>query len=233
MHAGPGAICPHSQPPPSSARPAPFQLIDFGFARALRPGERTFTLCGTVEYLAPEVVLGRGHAHGVDLWALGVLLYELLVGVTPFAADGGGGDGVGAGELFGQEHEMATCARIVKAKPRFPRSWGEEEQRAKELLKRLVAREPTRRLGVQAHGFGELKDHPWFNADEDLDFQALARQEPVAPWLPDGTGAAAGRHGDIDITHFAEWQPAEEVGDPLAGGGEGGDEYDAALWPGF
>lgn len=69
------------------------QVIDFGFAKQipfyknnqLQP--KSFTLCGTPEYLAPELVLSRGHDKSVDFWALGCLLYELLVGHTPFQVD--------------------------------------------------------------------------------------------------------------------------------------------------
>jgi serine/threonine protein kinase len=62
------------------------KLIDFGLAKNLSEcsNGKTYTLCGTPEYLAPEVILGLGHGRGVDYWALGILLYEMVVGVTPF-----------------------------------------------------------------------------------------------------------------------------------------------------
>ena len=65
------------------------RLIDFGFAKVLRTGAKTFTLCGTPQYLAPEIVTSAGHGLSVDWWAFGVLMYEMLHGHTPFDGEEG------------------------------------------------------------------------------------------------------------------------------------------------
>ena len=66
------------------------KLIDFGFAKMLLGSAKTYTLCGTPEYLAPELVLGRGHNRAVDYWAFGILVYEMQAGFSPFSDAQGG-----------------------------------------------------------------------------------------------------------------------------------------------
>jgi serine/threonine protein kinase len=80
------------------------KLADFGFAKKMNlTAGKTYTLCGTPEYLAPEVVLGVGHDKGVDYWGIGILIYEMLVGMSPFADEY-------------DEDQQVVCTNIVKGR---------------------------------------------------------------------------------------------------------------------
>ena len=81
------------------------KLTDFGFAKYCET--RTYTLCGTPEYLAPEVLLNKGHGKPVDWWTLGILTYEMIAGIDPFNDD----------------DPMAISQKILKGKIKFPRDF--------------------------------------------------------------------------------------------------------------
>lgn len=80
------------------------KLTDFGFAKVIN--QKTFTLCGTPEYLAPEIILSKGHGMPVDWWTLGILLYEMLIGIDP----------------FNDEDPMMIYQKIIKGRVNFPNS---------------------------------------------------------------------------------------------------------------
>lgn len=136
------------------------KLADFGFAKIV--SGRTYTLCGTPEYLAPEVVLNKGHGKAVDWWTLGILLYEMLVGIDP----------------FNDSDPMVMYESIVKSTVRFPSSVDSD---AKSLVKHLLERDLTKRYGNLKNQAQDVKDHRFF---DDINWQAIYDRKVVAPYVP-------------------------------------------------
>ena len=122
------------------------RVVDFGFAKEVR--DRTYTVCGTPEYLAPELVAGKGYNKSVDIWALGVLIYEMLVGHSPFCDPKGGGD------------QISICRNIMHASLKFPASVS--DRNAKSLISGLLTRDTVSRLGCMRRGALDIKHHEWF-----------------------------------------------------------------------
>ena len=127
-------------------RTACVQLIDFGFAK--RVVDRTYTLCGTPDYLAPELVLGKGHNKGVDYWALGILIYEMLCGYAPFTDHDTGDDvrvwlcrlGGSAPTHAACDLQIKICRNILKKRLEFPPQMRDKQARrlVSQLLNRCV-----------------------------------------------------------------------------------------------
>ena len=112
------------------------KIADFGWS-VHAPTSRRNTLCGTLDYLPPEMVEGREHDEMVDVWALGVLLYEFLVGSPPFEAEG----------------HSATYRRISRVDLRFPRGVPEDAQ---DLIRRMLQKDPRKRMALSS-----VPHHPW------------------------------------------------------------------------
>mmetsp|Transcript_11889 Transcript_11889/g.23982 ORF Transcript_11889/g.23982 Transcript_11889/m.23982 type:complete len:1090 (-) Transcript_11889:59-3328(-) len=148
-------------------------LIDFGFAKVVL--DKTFTTCGSPEYMAPEILLGKGHGLSVDHWALGVVLYEMLVGQTPFIH-------VGA-------TRMTLFRRIcngVFAFPNVKKHGMEVQSGAKLLIKGLLNKKPDERMGSSlALGDEEIRTNPWFQGLLTEYKNVFIAQKISPPWLPD------------------------------------------------
>jgi serine/threonine protein kinase len=136
------------------------KLVDFGFAKQV--AVKTYTLCGTPEYVAPEMLLNRGHNRSVDWWALGVLLFEMLAGLPPFES----------------EDPMDVYGQIIEGKVFFPKFF---ERGSRSLVKRLLDPEPSKRIGALRRGANDVKEHKFFSG---FDWDGLYGKSLEAPIVP-------------------------------------------------
>ncbi|XP_067290482.1 ribosomal protein S6 kinase alpha-3 isoform X1 [Pseudorasbora parva] len=146
------------------------KLTDFGLSKeSIDHENKAYSFCGTVEYMAPEVVNRRGHTYSADWWSYGVLMFEMLTGTLPFQG----------------KDRKETMTMILKAKLGMPQFLSSEAQ---SLLRSLFKRNPSNRLGAGADGVEEIKRHPFYVT---IDWNKLFRREIHPPFKP-----ATGRPDD-------------------------------------
>ena len=141
------------------------KLCDFGFAKKVV--DRTYTQCGTPDYVAPEMLNGQGVNQACDWWALGVVVHELVSGYPPFT-DGDGED-------------MKTFAKILKGDLTLPEATFSSTCR--DLIRQLLQVKVVSRLGYLKGGADDVLAHSWF-ADVKFDWDGLVNRTMPPPWVP-------------------------------------------------
>uniref|UniRef100_H3DIR0 Ribosomal protein S6 kinase n=1 Tax=Tetraodon nigroviridis TaxID=99883 RepID=H3DIR0_TETNG len=172
------------------------KLTDFGLCKeAIDHEKKAYSFCGTVEYMAPEVVNRQGHTHSADWWSFGVLMFEMLTGALPFQG----------------KDRKETMNLILKARLGMPQFLSAEAQ---SLLRALFKRNPANRLdqGSGADGAEEIKRHGFFST---IDWNKLFRREMKPPFRP-----AVARPDDTFYfdSEFTSRTPKDSPGVPPSAG---------------
>uniref|UniRef100_A0A8D3CK04 cGMP-dependent protein kinase n=1 Tax=Scophthalmus maximus TaxID=52904 RepID=A0A8D3CK04_SCOMX len=141
------------------------KLVDFGFAKKIGVCKKTWTFCGTPEYVAPEIILNKGHDVSADYWSLGVLMFELLTGSPPFSGP----------------DPMKTYNVILRGIDmiEFPKKISKN---AASLIKKLCRDSPSERLGNLKNGVKDIQKHKWF---EGFNWEGLRKGTLTPPITPD------------------------------------------------
>ncbi|KNA25653.1 hypothetical protein SOVF_004560 [Spinacia oleracea] len=141
-------------------------LTDFGLAKEIDESSRSNSLCGTMEYMAPEIIQAKGHNKNADWWSIGILLYEMLSGKPPFS----------------HANRQKLQQKIINEKVKLPSMVSTE---AHSLLRGLLQKDPSKRLGSGPGGSDEVKTHKWFRP---INWKKLEAKELQPKFKPDVNG---------------------------------------------
>uniref|UniRef100_A0A8C8AN78 cGMP-dependent protein kinase n=1 Tax=Otus sunia TaxID=257818 RepID=A0A8C8AN78_9STRI len=158
------------------------KLVDFGFAKKIGSGQKTWTFCGTPEYVAPEIILSKGHDFSVDFWSLGILVYELLAGSPPFS----GTDQMMTYNLILKGIEKLDFPKIIRRRP-------------EDLIRRLCRQNPTERLGNLRNGINDIRKHRWLSG---FNWDGLKVRKLTSPLKRELSGPT-------DYSYFDSYPPEE------------------------
>ncbi|KAI0766404.1 hypothetical protein BD413DRAFT_615201 [Trametes elegans] len=155
------------------------KVADYGLCKEdMWFGSTTSTFCGTPEFMAPEILLEQRYGRAVDWWAFGVLMYEMLLGQSPFRGD--------------DEDEIFDA--ILEDEPLYPITMPRD---AVSILQKLLTRDPTRRLGSGKSDAEEIKRHPFF---KDVNFDDVLHKRIPPPYFPTINGSADTSNFDEEFT---------------------------------
>ncbi|VDN97871.1 unnamed protein product [Rodentolepis nana] len=158
------------------------KVTDLGFAKMLPVDKRTWTVCGTPDYMAPEIIMNKGYGHAVDWWAFGVLLYEMTAGFPPFM----------------HQEQMKTFEHIISGKVKFTNQFSND---LKDLIKNLIQTDLSKRYGNLKNGVMDIKGHPYFS---DTDFISIFTHNAKPPYVPRVRTPG-------DASNFEKWEEEELI----------------------